>query len=209
VRWLASQPSLAAVLGLNLAWLLVALASSEARPFGQHVWGADEESPVERLELALIVVYDALWLLIGWRLRRAPQGGLPRMLSLAMVGQLVLMMSEEMDWCSSLGFHHRNLRQASRTIFPGIMDTPMMAAFLLCFLFVPLIPLAATRAWLDRASPVRAERADAWAVIAGMIGSVIVWALAGDQKLGELQQMVVYMVLGVITLRVVRKTGAA
>lgn len=209
MRWLASQPSLAAVLGLNLAWLLIALISTEARPWGQYVWGADEESPVERFELALIVAYVALWLLIGWRLRRAPQGGLPRLLSLAMVGQLVLMMSEEMDWCSSLGFQHRNLRQASRTIFPGIMDTPMMAAFLLCFLFAPLIPVAAVRAWLDRASPVCAERADAWAVIAGLVASVIVWSLVGDQKLGELQQLVVYATLGVITLRVVRKTGAA
>lgn len=185
-------------LGLDLAWMLVALASPEAH----RIWEG-EGSPVEDFEVGLVLVYIATWAWIAARLRRSEGHPLRWRLALGMIVQLVVIVGEELDWLGALPFA-RNLRQASRAFLPQILDSPMAGAYLVFFLFVPLVPLAAVRSFLERAAPVRAEPADGVAVIAGLLSSILVYFVIGDQALGELHQLVAYAVLGVITVRVVR-----
>lgn len=199
MRWARTHPSLVLVLGIDLAWAVAALAA----PWDRRYW-AGEGSVVELLEVGLALACAGAW---GWIASRVR--GLPRALAALMVAQLALMIAEELDACAALHLPHRNLRQATRGILPDILDTPLAAAYLLFFLFAPLVPLARARAWLERAAPVRAEPGDSVAVIVGMLATLVVWGVAGDKAIGELQQVVVYSVLALVTARVAWKVGRA
>lgn len=199
MRWARAHPSLVLVLAVNLAWAVAALAM----PWSPTFW-AGEGSPVEALEVALAVACAGVW---SWVASR--QSGLPHTLAWLMVLQLAFIVAEELDACAALHLSYRNLRQASRGILPDILDTPLAAAYLLFFLLAPLVPLARARAWLERAAPVRAEPGDSVAVIVGMLATLVVWGVAGDKAIGELQQVVVYSVLALVTARVAWKVGRA
>jgi hypothetical protein len=194
-----AHASLTLVLAIHLLWTAIAAVSSERRPWGDRLWNG-EGTPVEIFELLLIAAYIPAW---TWIALRGPRR-FPRRLALAMVLQLCFVLGEELDWGGALvGF--RNFRQLLTLVLPDILDIPLAAGYLLLFLLLPLVPLASVASLLERAAPVRAERADALAVIAVAVCWPFVWLLVGDQVLGELQQLCVYAVLGVVTLRVVRR----
>jgi hypothetical protein len=188
--------------------MIIAVASSDARPWGYYLWGRDEESIVEIAEVVLIGIYLVGWLVIGARLHKSTLRLTPVVLARLMVVQLVVLLGEELDWGTAFGLSFRNLRQALHAVLPEVLDTPALAAYLLVFLVWPLIPITSFREWHAHADPVRAERGDGWAAIAGPVCSLLVWPLAGEQGQGELQQLTIYAVLGVITARILRRTDA-
>lgn len=200
-----AHPSVAIVLAINLAWTVVAALSSDARPWGPLLWQG-ELSPVEKLEVVLLIVYIAAWAWVAARLRRVGSGRRRWLLAAAMAVQLVVLLGEELDWGGALG-PFRNAREVLHLVLPQILDTPMAAAYLLAFLLAPLVPSERVRSWLESAYPVRAERGDAWALVAVPLCWGLVWVLVGDQKLGELHQLSIYAVVGVITQRVVRQVA--
>jgi hypothetical protein len=208
LKWLRTHPSVATVLGINVGWTLIAAASTEARPWGPWLWRGDG-SPVEVFELVLLLVYIPTWAWIAIRLRRSDTRSRRWILAALMVVQLLVLFAEELDWGDALA-PFRNLRQVLHLVLPQVLDSPAVSAYLLAFLFAPLVPLARVQSWLmERAAPVRAERDDAWATLAAPLCSLVVWPLVGDQSLGELHQLGVYAVLGIVTARVARRTAAA
>ena len=204
MNWLRAHPSLAIVLAINLAWTLLAAVSTA---LGDVFWRG-ELSPVERLEVALLIVCIVTWTWLVVRVRRTAKRRLPWLLAAAMVVQLVVLLGEELDWVGILR-PFRNFREVLHLVLPQVLDTPAAAAYLLFFLLAPLVPLSSMRGLLERAAPVRAQKGDAWALLAVPICWPLVWALVGDQKLGELHQVCIYAVVGVITLRIVRQIGGA
>lgn len=211
MSWARANPSLAAVTALCSIWVLIGLASSPALPLGHYAWENGELSIAEHVDLVLLGLCLTLWLRVARRVRRAGRR-LSGALAVAMALQLGVLFGEELDWGGQLvrlGIQERNLRMAMREVFlPEIMDSPTLAGYLLAFHLAPLVPLPALQSLLERAAPVRAERRDALAILAGGPMSVFVLLACGDDAFGMFHQQMVYVVLAVVTLRVDRRARA-
>lgn len=207
--WLAPRTSLFIVLVLCAVWGPLAFFVPAATTW-LHIDAAaptTDEGPIDALQNVLLPVEIALWAWIAFRCRGER---LHLVLASLMVLQLVVVLGEEVDWGRTLGFPglpgHRNLRMWGRDV--GLLqrwdDAIAPAAYFLFFLLSPLVPVAALRRWRERAAPVRAERGDALAVAALPLFWFFVKGVGGGRPSMEVVQLGGYLVVGVVTLRVVR-----
>lgn len=88
------------------------------------------------------------------------------------------------------------------------MDDVIVPTFFVLFLLLPLVPLSRIRRWLERAAPVRAELGDAIAALALVPVWLGVGALLGQKQPMEFVQMGGYLVVAVVTVRILRATSA-
>lgn len=203
MKFFRRYPSLSLVLAANVLWTIISAISPA---LGRSLWRG-EQTPVERGEVVLLLVYIGAWVWITRRLKRPGARRLPWVLAALMAFQLFIILGEEVDWLH-LFWPYRNLRVMLDLFLPQVLDSLIAGGYLILFLFVPLLPIGRVQRWLERAAPVRARREDAWAALAIPLCWGPVFLLVGDQTLGELHQVGVYAIVGVITVRIVRELRA-
>lgn len=85
-------------------------------------------------------------------------------------------------------------------------DPDAMAVPMLVFLLTPALPIARVRALWASAAPVRAQPADAAAVVLGLLLFLPFRAALHEHASFEMLQTCEYVVLAVVTARVARET---
>lgn len=209
---LADGTSLAIVLGLALWWVAVSIVSPNTmRWLCIYPVPHPTEGPFEWAEELVLALCLVGWVVIT---RRVASRRLTFALSLAMLVQLVLALGEELDWGQELGLpwfsRHRNLRMFLRNEgLPRPLDDIVVPTFFVLFLLCPLVPLARVQRWLERAAPIRASLGDALATFALIPVWLAMGVALGQRQPMEFVQMGGYLVVLVITVRVLRATSTA